>query len=190
MSDYLVTAPATEPITLAELKAEIGQDATQGTAQDARLERMIKSARIRAEHLTQRAFITQTWGKALDSFPSAIELPRTPIISVTWVKYLDANGVLQTAAATDYVTELTGLTGYIVPEYGYTWPTTYPEINAVTVQYVAGYGAASAVPECVKDWMYLILRDQYDNPGAHVGTDIKENPFLDRMLDPITIIRV
>lgn len=190
MTTYRITAPATEPITLDDVKLSLRLDASVGALEDSLLTRLIRSARERAEHITGRAFITQTWGVVLDTFPDAIELPITPASAVTSVKYLDVNNVEQTLNPADYVLDNFGLTAYIVPAYGKTWPSIYPEINAVRVQYTAGYGNAAAVPECVKDWMYLIVEDAYRNRGATVPDNIMPHPFLDRILDPVTVLRV
>ncbi|MCA3068118.1 MAG: phage head-tail connector protein [Rhodocyclaceae bacterium] len=189
MTTHLITAPATEPVTLDEMKLHLRQDASVGVLEDAYISRMIKAARQRAQHLTQRAFITQTWGVKLDQFPDAIELLPSPVVSVTSVKYLDVNNVEQTLAPADYVLDNFGLMGYIVPAYGKTWPDTYPEINAVRVEFIAGYGNAAAVPECVKDYIFLIVEDAYRNRGATVDNkDIRAHPFLDRILDPISLV--
>ncbi|MCA3000302.1 MAG: phage head-tail connector protein [Rhodocyclaceae bacterium] len=190
MTTFLITAPATEPATLDEVKLHIRQDSSIGALEDALLNRLIKSARQRAEHMTSRAFITQTWGVRLDAFPTLIELVRSPVISITDVKYLDSTGVEQTINAADYILDNFGTTGFIAPAYGKSWPSTYQQINAVRVQYVAGYGAAAAVPECVKDWMLLVIEDAYRNRGATVDATIKPHPFLDSILDPITVQRI
>lgn len=177
-------------MTLDEIKLHLRQDASVGALEDGYLTRLIRSARQRAEHLTQRALLPQTWGVKLDAFPEAIELERTPVASVTSVKYLDVNNVEQTLSPLDYVVDNFGMAAYIVPAYGKTWPDTYPEINAVRVEYVAGYANAAAVPECAKDYIFLIVEDAYRNRGATVDANIKPHPYLDRLLDPLTIVRV
>ena len=69
MNDYtLVSAPATEPVSLAEVKSYLRID---GTADDAVLTILIASARRSAEEYTKRAFITQTWQLTLDRFGRA-----------------------------------------------------------------------------------------------------------------------
>jgi uncharacterized phiE125 gp8 family phage protein len=190
MTDYLITAPTVEPITIDDVKLHIRQDASILTLEDGMITRLITSARQRAEHLTGRAFLQQTRGIVLDTFPNAIELTKTPVIDVVEVKYLDAANQLQTLSSSDYVVDSFGTTGYIVPAYGKTWPSTYPEINAVRVQYRAGYGTtADSVPECVKDWMLLIIEDLYRNRGATVDKEVRAHPLLDCMLDPVTVVR-
>jgi uncharacterized phiE125 gp8 family phage protein len=191
MTIFRITEPAIEPITMDDVKLHLRLDASVGALEDAMLTRFIKSARERAEHVAQRAFIEQTWGVRLDCFPEAIELLMTPVISITSIKFLDVNNIEQTLAPTDYLLDAFGDTAYIVPASGKTWPSTYPEINAVRVSYVAGYGASAAqMPECVKDWMLLIIEDAYRNRGATVPSNIAAHPFLDRILDPVMVMRV
>ncbi len=193
MPVFRTVEPTVEPVSLADVKLHIRHDASVGTTEDAMLTRWIKGARERAEHLAQRAFCTQTWNLTLDQFPEAIELPWSPIQSVSSVKYRDASNVLQTLDPADYKVDILGRrTGYIVPAYGLTWPVTYPEINAVTVEWVAGYGDATAVPACVVDWMLLVIEDRYSNRGANydVKEELRPHPQLDRILDPVLNLRV
>jgi uncharacterized phiE125 gp8 family phage protein len=87
MSLKPITAPAEEPVTLVEAKAQCKVD---HSADDALLAIFIQSAREAAEHITGRAFITQTWELVLDAFPAAeIQLSKPKIQSITSVKYLD-----------------------------------------------------------------------------------------------------
>ena len=193
MPVFRTVEPTVEPVTLAEVKLHIRQSASVGSLEDAMLTRWIKGARQRAEHLAQRALCTQTWQQNLDGFPAAIELPWSPVQSVNFVKYRDETNTLQTLAPADYKVDIQGRsTGYIVPAYGLAWPATYPEINAVSVEWVAGYGDETAVPACVVDWMLLIIEDRYSNRGANysVNEELRPHPQLDRILDPILNLRV
>lgn len=193
MPAFRTVEPTVEPVTLAEVKLHIRQDATVGSLEDAMLTRWIKGARERAEHLTQRALCPQTWQATFDAFPPAIELPWSPIQSVNFVKYLDQTGTLQTLSPSDYKVDIQGRrTGYIVPAYGLAWPATYPEINSVSVEWVAGYADAASVPACVADWMLLVIEDRYSNRGANydVKEELRPHPQLDRILDPVCNIRV
>jgi len=47
--------------------------------------------------------------------------------------------------------------------YGQSWPTTYSEPNAVVVRFIAGYATADAVPELIKNGMYLYISHMYEN---------------------------
>ncbi len=185
MSLTLITPPATEPITVDEAKLAA---TAEGTAYDAQFSGIwIPSAREQAEHRTGRALITQTWKLTLESFPAlAIILPRPPLQSVTHIKYVDVNGNLQTLDAADYQVVTEALKGYVQPAYGKQWPACRPGPGAVQVTFVAGYGAASAVPRSIKVWMQMAVSTWYQQrEGIVTGTIVNQLPrdFFAALLD-------
>lgn len=184
MALKLITAPASEPVTLAEAKLHLRVE-TGVTDDDAWITATIQAARERAEHITNRAFITQTWELALDAFPAAeIKLPKPPLASITSVSYTDSAGVDQTLSNTLYTPDLYSTPGWLLPAYGTSWPATRASANAVRVRYVAGYGAAAAVPQGIKNWMLLVIGQLYAERGT-IGQPgvIGELPYVDRLLD-------
>lgn len=154
----IVTAPATEPVSLDELKGHARIDLDD---EDQNLRLAIRAARRLVEMITRRALITQTWDGWLDRFPyyrdqypyreigGTLAIPYPPLGSVTHVKYYNGDGVLTTlAVTTDYTVDANSEPGRVVPAYGSTWPTTRRIPNAVNVRWVAGYGATpGTVPE-------------------------------------------
>lgn len=91
------------------------------------------------------------WPVRWSSFPHyhgyAIHLPRPPLMSVTSIQYVDTTGETQTLDPSLYIVDASQEPGRITPAYGKMWPATRHQIAAVTVTYVAGYGAdASSVP--------------------------------------------
>lgn len=109
------------------------------------------------ERDTGRQLVTATYELTLDAFPSGdgdeaeIELPKPPLISVTSVKYIDTDGVEQTLATT--VWEMSAPDpdepGVVRLQYDQAWPETRDQRDAVRIRFVAGYGAASALPELI-----------------------------------------
>jgi uncharacterized phiE125 gp8 family phage protein len=160
--------PATEPVTLTEAKAHFGVTITDD---DTRITSLIVAARQQAEHDTRRSFVTQTWRAKLDGFPAgrAIDLPHGPIQSVTSVQYVDGDGVTQ--GFTDFTLDADGQR--ILLDYGESWPSPRAVENAVTITYVAGYGAATAVPEGIKSGIKLLVEIQYDRPDAAYSAALK-----------------
>lgn len=166
MGLVLVTAPSGEPVTLAEAKAHLRVDITDD---DVSIAGFIKGAREQFELDTRRALITQTWDLTLDAFPSAseLELPLPPLASVTSITYKDVDGNVQTFPAASYVVDVSELFGRIVLKSGYTWPsTTLWAAGAVVVRFVAGYGAAAAVPQGAKQAILLLVAYWYENREA------------------------
>ena len=58
MTLFLVTGPATEPLTLAEAKSWLRVD---GTTEDGLIQSLITSARLAVEAATNRLLIAQQW---------------------------------------------------------------------------------------------------------------------------------
>lgn len=145
----LVTAPATEPLTLAQARTQVRVESTD-TAHSDDLTALIVEARQYIERYLGRQLITATWDLMLDCFPATekeIHVPLPPLQSVTSLKYYDTDGVLQTWSASNYIVSTDGSeTGRICLAPGVNWPAAQLRAEAVQIRFVAGYGAASAVP--------------------------------------------
>jgi uncharacterized phiE125 gp8 family phage protein len=152
MTLRLITPPAAEPATVAEVKLDAHMN---GTTFDATITTLITAARRRAEDITGRSLITQTWELVLDYFPAGpIKIGMLPIQSVTSITYYDTNAALQTLAADQYALDANTLPGWINPAYGVTWPITRDVPNAVIIRFVTGYGlTAATVPEEIRMWI-------------------------------------
>lgn len=105
----------------------------------------------------------------------AIIVPRPPLQSVDFIKYLDQNNVVQTLDPSLYVVDTANEPGRIVPAPNSNWPLTMistraPVINAVQVQFKAGYGsAANSVPKVAKQALKLLVAHWYDNRSAAIA---------------------
>ena len=132
----LVTAPTAEPLSLAEAKLHLRVD---GTADDTLIPPRISSARQYVEDFTGRDLVDQSHKLLLDAFPSWVELPGSPLVSVTSVTYIDENGATQTAAASLYDVDITTEPGTLRLAFDQTWPSTRSTPNAVTINYDTGY---------------------------------------------------
>lgn len=179
MSLIQTIAPGTEPVALADVLAAIGYEDDD---KDSLLNGYIAAARQYAEDFTNRQFVTATWKLTLDRFPGSvgvIHLQRPPLSSITSITYLDSAGDLQTLDAAKYIFD-DGTDPHrarVTPAYGETWPSTQWRINAVTITYVAGYGAASAVPDGLKAAIYMLVGHWFDMPEPVViGATASEVP--------------
>jgi uncharacterized phiE125 gp8 family phage protein len=148
MVNRIFTEPAAEPVTLAEMRDWLGIKQAADTARDVVITSRIKSARRAAESFARRAFVTQTWDLYADEFEDAFDLLPN-LQSVTFVKYTDEDGVVQTMATTDY--QVDTINHRVVSAYDTEWPTIRAVPNAVQIRYVCGYGLAAAVPEEIKE---------------------------------------
>lgn len=151
----LVTAPETEPLSKDDVKQGLVID---DNAFDNYIEAiLIPGSRQKAENTTSRALITQTWDWTLDRFPPLFHVPKPPLQSVTQISYVDTEGTTQVLASTEYDVDITSTMGRIALAYGKTWPNTRNQINAVTVQFVCGYGESQDIPPDIKRAMLLMM---------------------------------
>lgn len=160
---------------------------TTNTTGDPLLNMLITAARQHAETYLKRKLITQTLDLHLDRFPCwTLKMPM-PIQSVSAITYFDSNGVEQTLAADQYLVDSTTEPARIQPAPNLVWPVTQYRNNAVKVRFVAGYGAASAVPACIKHWMAVRVKtvwDQRDQNTKQLGMPVFEPDWVDGLLDP------
>lgn len=185
----IVTAPAIEPVSVAEAKSHLRVDSTDD---DALIVGLITAARQWAERVTGRALITQTWRCKLDAFPALdeiIELRWPPLASVTSIAYADVNGDSQTWSASYYTVHTDRTPGGISLAYGADWPVTRFQRDAVTITYVAGYGAtANFVPAPILAAMKLQIGSMYANREAEITDNMMANPAAKALLDPYTLV--
>jgi len=157
----LVTAPSVEPVTLDEMKLYLKVDTD---ADDSYITSLIKAARISAEEITRRAFITQTvrvWFK-YDELENPLELPFPPLQEVTEI-VISTPTSQSTVDADNYSYEDGERSRVIYAEAEENWPL-YDTEGHLGVKYVCGYGdQASDVPDDIKQAIKLIVAHWYEN---------------------------
>jgi uncharacterized phiE125 gp8 family phage protein len=177
----LITPPGAEPIELLEAKKHLR---VQHSLEDDLITGHIVSAREDAELYTWRAFLTQTWRYYLDRFPcgtESIELPKPPLLAVTSVTYLDAAGVTQTWASSEYsVLAPAGPeapNGCLFPKVGKRYPSTACQPGAVSIDFNCGYGGPAALPKAIRSAMFIRISELYERrEESTVGTIVSPNP--------------
>lgn len=179
-----ITAPAVPPVSLAEAKAHLRVDSTD---EDALITGLVASATAHLDGYTGilgRAVVTQTWRLDVDEFPiDAIDLPLTPVQSVTSVVYIDRDDVAQTLDPTlyDLVTRA-GTTRVERPRTSL-WPATARRPDAVRVTFVVG-DAVADVPAPIKSAALLIVGDLYHNREAAGPQALAPNPAVHALIAP------
>ncbi len=152
-------APTIEPITLDEAKAHLfithnDDDAYIGT--------LITVARQACEEKTDLSLISQTHTGYAGEFSRIMELRKSPVQTISTVKYYDLENVLQTVAATDYMLSPAGARSAVVFAENYSFPRIYARPDAIRIEYIAGFGsAAGSVPAPIKQAMLLLIGSYY-----------------------------
>lgn len=178
--ELAVTAPAIEPISLDEARAQCRVDSHY---EDDYLGTLISTARRHLEKLCWSGFITQTWTYYWDAFAAEMRLPRSPIQSITWVKYVPPEGGAA-VAVTSTIYELGQRRGihYLRNQYQQTWPTPRGHYDDVSAQVVCGYGAtADSVPAEIRHAIKLLVAFMYLNRGE-VPAELP--PAIARLISP------
>ncbi|MGM0561053.1 MAG: head-tail connector protein [Pseudomonadota bacterium] len=182
MNLTIVTPPAIEPVSVAQLKAFCRIDHDDS---DDLVEALGTSAREYVEQALGRTFLTTTYSLKLPAFPShgeRIELPRGPLQSVEDVSYTNKDGSTTPVEETDYhvagVGNVLGMVPSLSPKTR--WPDDVAdEPEAVAITFKCGYGAnASDTPQrlrlCIKAltaWWF-----EQREPGL-VASNANEVPY-------------
>lgn len=177
-----------EPLTLAEAKLFTRQDIPDD---DTLLTSLITAARQWFEVACDRQFMTARWEVKLPGFSpdsagyggwpvaawsdgwngsglpyARVELPYPPLVSVESVQYMPMGSTtLTTLATTVYNVVTTRTPGFVELGWDQVWPVTQPHPEAVVIDYTAGYGDETAVPELVKQGIKLLVAHWYDHRG-------------------------
>ena len=186
-------APSGTPVTLSQLKTHLR---ILNTEQDGLLDSILPAATQYCEERTRRQFLTATWQKTLDRFPSGtrdrIELPLAPLASVSSITYVDTDGDTQTWATSEFIVDTTRDPGQIALVFSKTWPVARVQLNSVTITYIAGYGGVNDVPDTAKQAIKLIAAHYYSQPEPFiVGTTIARVPeTIDALLGTLRVVEV
>lgn len=162
MAYTIVTGPASEPLTLTEVKLHLRVD---HSSDDNLITMLIQAAREYVEQTTGRALLSQTIREYWDDFPTCctLDLALSPLTSVTNFQYIDEDGATQTISGSNYTADTVSKPARIVKRDDYTWPTVDDIPNAVWVTYVAGAANAGALDASLKQAMLLQIGYWYEN---------------------------
>lgn len=179
------TAPAVEPVTLAEAKAHLRVDVSDD---DAYIGTLITAAREWCEQYLDRTLVDTQWVMRFDAFPPDgthdIELPRPPMVSsgtatAVALTFTYENGTTATYSTASYRVDRASTPGAVKTLYGQTWPPHLRDDNAISVTWWAGYGASgSSVPAAVRSAVLMIVGSLYEQRSAVLtGSISKEIEF-------------
>lgn len=200
-----VTAPATLPVTLAELKSHLRVNFTD---EDTLLEAYLDAAiayHDGANGELQRCIIPQTWDYRITDWPSdaMVKIPLPPTLEITGVYYLDDDGVSpaeQTVDPTLYRL-IPGEHAVLWFKDDFTYPATLTEPQNVRIRFRGGWEGdssvspvvtdASQVPETIKQSIKLLAGHWFEQrTPIVVGASVAEVPFaVQRLINLMKVYR-
>lgn len=166
MRAYKVVTPATSnPLTLTETKTHLKVDTT---ADDTFITNLIRSATSSAQEYTNRFFIATTIQQVGDKWEDISNLFKSPVASVTNIKYVNPSGSLQTLSTDVYFVDDVNKPARIGLKPNQSFPEIIDRLNAVQVNYVVGDESADDVDEGIKQALLLTIGNWYQNRQAVV----------------------
>jgi hypothetical protein len=201
----VVTPPASEPVLLADAKQHLRVDQS---CDDAYISGLITSARMMIEEWSGRSLITQTLNWTMSqSVPSGalpllpmpmlvlpiiltapqiinkpLQLPRSPVQSVSSVMWTDTDGTqYPLTAGTDYMVD----TALEPARVRLTWLTIPRYLENIQVQFVAGYGSdGTTTPAPLISAIKLLLAWLYEHRGDDAAAPDTPPRAIDYLITP------
>lgn len=176
MKTRIIVPPSGEPVTIAEAKAHAYIDADL-IGDDAMVASMLEAAREVVEGATDRALVSRTVETVFRlpfEFPD-LRLPLAPVLEVAsvWGVYADGEEV---ECEPSYFIAETGTPGLVKPR------GSWFGFDAVKVQYRAGYGEASDVPESAKLAIKVLVSHWHQHRLPIKAGTFHELPFTVKAL--------
>ena len=183
----LVTPPAEEPVTAAELQSYLKMDST--TLPDTEANNLITEARQYIEQVTGIAFVTQVWQYFLDNWPvyeevwwngvvqgarnmlyggtpEPVLLPIYPVQTLDSIITYDENSAgTAVVISSVFDVDTAQKPARFALKQGATWPIATRTLNAIEIEYTAGFGAASDVPQVLKRAVLAMAAGLYSHRG-------------------------
>ncbi len=195
MNPTLMTAPAIEPLTLAEAKEHLKIDHAD---EDNYITGLISAARRFSEGYTRLALIEQTYKWTLDRWPGYggandeshplfsgyqknrfIEVPIGPMLSVSSITTFDDADVGTVWNAENYY--VSAPQNRIYRRTGVTWPIPGRAGGGIEILYKAGFGSlASDIPQSLRQVLLQLVAHLYSNREPLTETAALNVPFTIR----------
>lgn len=171
-NSVILVPPTGEPVSLADAKAWLRVDTG---AEDALVTPLIPAARALVEAATRRLLLAQTWRLSLDCWPSgAVALPLAPVASVAALRVYDAAGVAEVIDPATW--RLVAVPDEARIVFSAPPPGPGRAVSGIEIDVVAGYGAASDVPQALRQAMLVLIARWFENRGDTVDTGTTELP--------------
>lgn len=180
----LTSAPAAEPVSVDEMRAQLLID---GTADDALLAGYITEARQEIEDTFSIAMVEQSWRIVLDNWPNGsgqwwdgtregavseiyangatawVEAPRWPLVTIDAVSVFSESGVETAVTVADtFDVDVYRQPGRMALKRGQTWPIAMRAVNAIQIDYTAGF---ASVPAPIKRAIKAMVAHMYSHRG-------------------------
>ncbi len=187
MSITVIQSPGEEPLTISGTKNHLRVTFTDD---DVLISNLITAGTQYIESTTGVALVSGTLLYTRDTLADDMELPRAPVAAIESVVLVDEDDVETTVATTVYELDDTNTPNRVSLRTNQSWPNvTLKRRGGVQIQFRAGYGDPSDVPETLKSAHKLFISNFYENrEPVVVGAMASRVPFsIEALLSPFRI---
>ena len=197
----IVTGESVDVVTTAQIKSNLRISSSDST-HDTQIEICRDASISVAKEYLQKSLMQRTLKLSLDNIPfsdsvlpntegittgpfleyrqRSVNLPFSPLVSVTHVKTFDDSDNATTMASSRYFVDTASDYGRVVLRTGETWDDMLRVANAIEITYVAGYGSvATSVPAGIRQGIIVLSSHFFENPEMVIkGQNISVIPTL------------
>lgn len=173
-------------MALAEVKNHLR---VEHTDDDSVIIAIMLAAREYVETYLDQTLIVTQYKMTLDLFPLHIELPKSPLSTVSGydsviLTYKTNSQITTTLSSSDYRIDASAVPAVLRTNYGESWPAHLADYNSIEVEFWAGYcSSGTNVPRVIRHAMLMLITHLYENRSSvQVGTVATVVPDSMRML--------
>ena len=182
----VVSAESVDVVTTAQIKSNL-RIASNDSTHDTQIEICRDASISVAKEYLQKSLMNRTLKLSLDNIPfsdsilpnqegittgpfleyrqRSVNLPFSPLVSVSSVKTFDDSDNETTMASSRYYVDTASDYGRVVLRTGETWDDMLRVANAIEITYVAGYGSiATSVPAGIRQGIIVLASHYFENP--------------------------
>ena len=171
-SPVQISAPASEPVALADAKQFVSIDAGE-TEFDSLISGFIETARQQGEAVTGTRFVSQVADLRADEWGDLCRLPIAPVLGIVEIEYLDSDGAEQLVDPADYELFGAGLMVGIRTAFGKGWPNGLRRVSgAIRVRLTLGY---DPLPRPIKTALLIMVADLFAHRESSVPGSVSNS---------------
>ena len=174
--------PVDRPVTLDQVKLNL-RLASLPMPLDAEILNAIDAATEQWEQDTDNPAIAATFLHAAFAFPvgpSAVQLSKRPVQSITEIAYTDQDGSPMVLDPSIYSLDQGRRQVYL--QFEQAWPIAAVSNEAVQISYVAGYQSQSTVPRYVQRAIMLQVHKWFIDPGMEFTENSSHDIAYERLV--------
>lgn len=188
MGQVLVQAPASEPVSLAEAKAQLR---VVNADDDQLIASLITAARRVVEARTGLCLIAQDWLCFRDAWPEdgVIELPVAPLRAVEEIGVFGEDDTKAVIDPAHYLVDAASRPPRVLLRSSRIWPRPGRGVNGIGIRAEAGFGTSPQdVPQPLRQAILLLVAHFFAQRGDEAASSVPVT--LGALLEPYRMVRL